>query len=482
MPSLCGLACMAGGGAGAPGKSSCLGYTPLCHLHSRAAVNPAPYGSGVRVGSELSSSQRCWGSGCPPGSCPTKGPGRGGIGRGRRFPWELDGRHHVQHAGMGFPASRGLFLVCSPLLPPRQHPQTPGSYFPFTFTSSSPPQPQSPRSNNEEPGALPFPKRISHPNACQGVLGGCRGPSSAPRRSRPGAPFLAVGEEGDGITPRARSCPSGALRVHGLSPALSHPPGKCCGKCWLLLLNKLYRGLLRFNQSLVIRGVLSCCSDPVPLLDLRAGAQASPPAPASLSRFPFPFHSRRCHFSLLQSVTAKPGIYRPSLTQRCSKILSPSSLPSLPPTPAQDKIDQCIFIDGLNTRKEKKKRDVAIETSIKLPSPLRDASAAPASPEPVAFGGVGVKKDWRWVWGCPGWGGCMGSPTPSATGFVGRCCGPHGARWLPQQGCRGRKMPFLSFALAAGAVLVQGPNPGIICIPANPESLLFCTRGAVTHA
>lgn len=93
----------------------------------------------VRVGSELSGSQRCWGSGCPPGSCPTQGPGRGGSGRGHRFPWELDRRHHVQHAGMGFPASWGLLLMCSPLLPPGQHPQTPGSYFPFTFTPSSPP-------------------------------------------------------------------------------------------------------------------------------------------------------------------------------------------------------------------------------------------------------------------------------------------------------------------------------------------------------
>ena len=230
--------------------------------------------------------------------------------------------------GWAFQPPGGCSWCVPPFFLPDNTPRLQAVIF-HSLLPPPPPQPHSPRSNNEEPGALPFPKRISHPNACQGVLGGCRGPSSAPRRSRPGAPFLAVGEEGDGITPTARSCPSGALRVHGLSPALSHPPGKCCGKCWLLLLNKLCRGLLRFNQSLVIRGALSCCSDPVPLLDLRAGAQASPRAPASLSRFPFPFHSRRCHFSLLQSITAKPGIL-PALT---NPALLQNSFPFLPPVP-----------------------------------------------------------------------------------------------------------------------------------------------------
>lgn len=158
-----------------------------------------------------------------------------------------------------------------------------------------------------------------------------------------------------GSPPWHRAAHHGAPRARGLSPALSLPPGKRGGKHWLLLLNKLYRGLSRFNQSLVIRGVLSCCSDPILLLDLRAGAQEhNPPslAPASLSGFPFPSRSRQCHFSLQRSIMAKAGICQPSPTPRCSRTLSPSSLPSLPLSPAQGKIDQCIFIDVLNTQKK----------------------------------------------------------------------------------------------------------------------------------
>lgn len=214
--------------------------------------------------------------------------------------------------------------------------------------------------------------------------------------------------------------------MHRLSPALSHLPSELCGKHWLLLLNKLYRGLLHFNQSLVIRGVLSCCSDPVPCLDLRAGAQASSPAPESLSRFLFPPRNRRCCFSLHRGKARDlPALANPALL----KTLSPSSLPSLPPTPAQGKIDQCIFIDGLNAQKKgkrEKKKDVAIETSIKLPSPRCERCACVPRTGGLWWGG---SRDGSEVGlGVPGVGGCMGSATPSATGFVGCCCSPCGAR------------------------------------------------------
>lgn len=42
---------------------------------------------------------------------------------------------------------------------------------------------------------------------------------------------------------------------------------------------------------------------------------------------------------------------------------------------------------------------------------------------------------------------------------------------------QGKEMLFLSFALAAGAILMRGPNPGIIYIPANLESLPFAPMG-----
>lgn len=175
---------------------------------------------GVRVGSELSGSQRCWGFGHSPGSCPTKEPRRGGIGRGNMFPWELDGRHHVQHAGMGFPASWGLLLVYSTLLPPRQHPQTSGSYFPTLL----PPPPPRPSLSHQEAITksleLPFPEHFS-----QGVLQGCCDPSPAPHHSLPGAPFLPAGEGGDGITPPARSCPSRSPPGAQAEPS-SVPPAK----------------------------------------------------------------------------------------------------------------------------------------------------------------------------------------------------------------------------------------------------------------
>lgn len=215
--------------------------------------------------------------------------------------------------------------------------------------------------------------------------------------------------------PQHGAAHQGAPRVHRLSPALSHLPSKLCGKHWLLLLNKLYRGLLHFNQSLVICGVLSCCSDPVPRLDLRAGAQASSPAPESLSRFLFPSRNRRCCFSLHRGKARDlPALANPALL----KTLSPSSLPSLPPTPAQGKIDQCIFIDGLNTQKKgkRKKKDVAIETSIKLPSPRCERCAC--VPRTGGLWWVGVEMDRRCVWGCLGLGAAWAQPPRVPPGLL----------------------------------------------------------------
>lgn len=110
------------------------------------------------------------------------------------------------------------------------------------------------------------------------LVAGCQGPLSSQRRKR-----VMASSRGSELPIKE---PPG---VNRLSPALSHPPGERCGKGWIFSSNKLYSGLLCFNQSLIRQGVLSCCSDPVPLLDLRAGV--SPP-----SRFPFPPHSRLCHF------------------------------------------------------------------------------------------------------------------------------------------------------------------------------------------
>lgn len=117
---------------------------------------------GVRVGSELSGSQRCWGFGHSPGSCPAKEPRRGApMGAGRETPC---------------PACRdglsSLLGVAPGVFHPPSSQTTPPNFrqlFSNTFTtSSSPPQPQSPRSNNEEPGAA-F-SRALQPRGPPGVL------------------------------------------------------------------------------------------------------------------------------------------------------------------------------------------------------------------------------------------------------------------------------------------------------------------------
>lgn len=133
----------------------------------------------------------------------------------------------------------------------------------------------------------------------------------------------------------------------------------------------------------------------------------SSPGPESRSVPPqqvsFPSPQQTVPLPLQGSVTARPGMYQPSLTQWCPKTLSPSSLSSLPQTPVQGKIDQGLFIDGFNTQKGGGGgRDVAIEISIKLPAPLRDASAAPASPPTCGLWDE-IKRGQRWVWGV--WGG-----------------------------------------------------------------------------
>lgn len=127
--------------------------------------------------------------------------------------------------------------------------------------------------------------------------------------------------------PRHGVAHQGVPGAHGLSPALSHPPGKRCGKCWLLLLNKLFRGLLRFNQSLVIHGVLSRCSDPLPLLDLRAGAQASPPGPTQQVSLPFPQQTVPLFPSAIHHGKAR------DLQALTNSALLQNSFPFLLPTP-----------------------------------------------------------------------------------------------------------------------------------------------------
>lgn len=179
----------------------------------------------------------------------------------------------------------------------------------------------------------------------------CLFPSAIPRS----APFLPMGKEGDGTIPVAFLCPLRSPGVPGLSPALFQIPGKDCGKLWLLLVNKLPRGWLCFSQGLIMCMVLSRCSDPIPPLDLRAGAQASPPGPTITQwvSFPFPQHTVPLFPAAIHHGKARdlPAFANPVLLQ--------SSLPSLPsPTPAQGKIDQCVFMDGLNAQKKGGKKEM----------------------------------------------------------------------------------------------------------------------------
>lgn len=95
--------------------------------------------------------------------------------------------------------------------------QTPGTYFPFTFTFSPPASVT--KDNNEEPGPLPFPKRITIQ---------LRAGLGAPQPLGPHV--TACGEPGDGIAPTTRSCPSRSPLGAGTEPSSVPPPGKCCGK------------------------------------------------------------------------------------------------------------------------------------------------------------------------------------------------------------------------------------------------------------
>lgn len=108
------------------------------------------------VSSELSTPQRFSESRCPLGNCSPPGEELGrdvaSCGRGR-----------VQCGGVAFPAPQGLFLTCSPLLPPSHTPRLQA----VIFHSPLPPQHYSPRSSNQEPGMLPLPRQ---PEVCSGAF------------------------------------------------------------------------------------------------------------------------------------------------------------------------------------------------------------------------------------------------------------------------------------------------------------------------
>lgn len=91
MPSLCGLACTAGGGAGAPGKLSCLAYAPLCRWCGHATMNPAPYGSVCGWVPSSPALKGVGGLGVPLGAAPHRDLGGeelgGGVGS-RGAGWE----------------------------------------------------------------------------------------------------------------------------------------------------------------------------------------------------------------------------------------------------------------------------------------------------------------------------------------------------------------------------------------------------------
>lgn len=100
-------------------------------------------------------------------------------------------------------------------------------------------------------------------------------------------------------------------------------------------------------------------------------------------------------------------MYRPSLTLSYSETLPPSSLPSLPPAPAQGKIDQCVFIDGFNTQKKGVGGSRCHRNIDEAPSPLCDTSAAPQSRSKRGVcGGAGVERDGD------GFGGAWGGGLP----------------------------------------------------------------------
>lgn len=118
-------------------------------------------------GSCDSDSQRCCGSGCCPGSCPELG---GGVcSRGR---WTRGTMPSTQE--WAFQPPHGSLPVCSPPFLPDNTPRLQA----VIFHSLLPPphQPHSSRSRNEEPGAQPFPKHISRPNACRGCSRGAAAP------------------------------------------------------------------------------------------------------------------------------------------------------------------------------------------------------------------------------------------------------------------------------------------------------------------
>lgn len=82
MPSFCGLSCVAGGGASAPGKSSCLVYTLLCRLHGHAAMNLAPYGLVCGLVPSSLALKGVGGLGIPLGAAPQRDPGGEELGGG----------------------------------------------------------------------------------------------------------------------------------------------------------------------------------------------------------------------------------------------------------------------------------------------------------------------------------------------------------------------------------------------------------------
>lgn len=151
---------------------------------SSAAVNPAPYGSvcGSFCALRLS---KVLGSGCPPGSCPAKGPGRGGIGRECRFPQIPVGagpetpnpecRDELPNL-LGVPP--GVFP------PPSSQAAPPDSRHLFSIHFYLLPPASITKDNNKEPGLLPFPKRITI--QLRAGLGCCRPvhPTSQPVGSR----------------------------------------------------------------------------------------------------------------------------------------------------------------------------------------------------------------------------------------------------------------------------------------------------------